>query len=231
MISAGSAVSDSRTAPRTDCSASRFCGGAIGPSEPRAPPPLPWPMAVGAVGGAHGPTESRSASGRRRGSLRVLRCSFREIVTRPAQSWHDQRAASAAAVGKRMRERYFCSTTIVLTVAVTPSSTSTSTIRVPTVRIGSSRWTWRRSIVDPARLLDRVDDVLRRDGAEQAAVLARLVGDRQHRAVEQLRVLARARRRGRARRARRRPRGAGAPATAPFVAGSASLRGIRKLRR
>src|SRR6185295_12562562 len=31
MISAVSAVSDSRTAPSTDCSASRFCGGATGP--------------------------------------------------------------------------------------------------------------------------------------------------------------------------------------------------------
>src|SRR3954471_22537157 len=41
MISAGSAVSESRTAPRTDCSASRFCGGAIG-----APLKLvPWPLA------------------------------------------------------------------------------------------------------------------------------------------------------------------------------------------
>ena len=30
MISAGSAVSESSTAPSTDCSASRFCGGAIG---------------------------------------------------------------------------------------------------------------------------------------------------------------------------------------------------------
>ena len=36
MISAGSAVSDSSTAPRTDCSASRFCGGAA------AEPPLRW---------------------------------------------------------------------------------------------------------------------------------------------------------------------------------------------
>ena len=35
MISAGSAVSDSRTAPSTDCSASRFCGGVIGPSAAR----------------------------------------------------------------------------------------------------------------------------------------------------------------------------------------------------
>src|SRR4051794_22803031 len=37
--------------------------------------------------------------------------------------------------------------------------------------------------VDAARLLDRVDDVLRGDGAEEAAVLARLMGDGQHRAV------------------------------------------------
>src|SRR6476660_5211028 len=45
MISAGSAVSESRTAPRTDCSASRFCGGAIGPSY-GLPPPLEkaWPL-------------------------------------------------------------------------------------------------------------------------------------------------------------------------------------------
>ena len=40
MIRAGSAVSDSRTAPRTDCSASRFCGGAIGPPLK----PEPWPF-------------------------------------------------------------------------------------------------------------------------------------------------------------------------------------------
>src|SRR4051794_20777091 len=39
MISAGSAVSDSSTAPSTDCSASRFWGGAIGP--PRAGDPCP----------------------------------------------------------------------------------------------------------------------------------------------------------------------------------------------
>jgi hypothetical protein len=39
MINAGSAVSDSSTAPRTDCSASRFCGGVIGPSSARE-----WPL-------------------------------------------------------------------------------------------------------------------------------------------------------------------------------------------
>ena len=36
MMSAGSAVSDSSTAPSTDCSASRFWGGAVGPL--KAPP-------------------------------------------------------------------------------------------------------------------------------------------------------------------------------------------------
>src|SRR4051812_23381801 len=33
---------------------------------------------------------------------------------------------------------------------------------------------------DAARFLDRVHDVLRRDGAEQAAVVTRLVRDREH---------------------------------------------------
>src|SRR3954447_4831156 len=47
MISAGSAVSDSSTAPSTDCSTSRFCGGATGPLKPpRAGPSWdqPWPL-------------------------------------------------------------------------------------------------------------------------------------------------------------------------------------------
>src|SRR6185295_14277624 len=38
--------------------------------------------------------------------------------------------------------------------------------------------------LDAAGLLDRVDDVLRRDRAEQTAVVARLVRDREHRAAE-----------------------------------------------
>ena len=89
----------------------------------------------------------------------------------------------------RDREAAYCSTTMVLTLARTPSPTSTVTMRVPTVRIGSSRWTLRRSIVDAAGLLDRVDDVLRGDGAEQAAVVAGLVGDREHGLVELLGAL------------------------------------------
>src|SRR5215212_9685560 len=42
MMSAGSAVSESSTAPSTDCSASRFCGGAIGPSGTRSG--AAWPL-------------------------------------------------------------------------------------------------------------------------------------------------------------------------------------------
>src|SRR4051812_2675371 len=48
---------------------------------------------------------------------------------------------------------------------------------------------------DAAGLLDRVDDVLRRDRAEQAAVVARLVRDRQHGAVQRLGGLTRGGRR------------------------------------
>ena len=44
MMSAGSAVSDSSTAPSTDCSASRFCGGATGPSGMRGAGL--WPLVV-----------------------------------------------------------------------------------------------------------------------------------------------------------------------------------------
>ena len=44
MISAGSAVSESRTAPRTDCSASMFWGGATGPSGMRGG--AEWPLLV-----------------------------------------------------------------------------------------------------------------------------------------------------------------------------------------
>src|SRR3954469_25018474 len=57
MISAGSVVSDSRTAPSTDCSASRFCGGASGA------PVKPLPLCVGALMRA---AESRRAFGRER---------------------------------------------------------------------------------------------------------------------------------------------------------------------
>ena len=74
----------------------------------------------------------------------------------------------------------FASTTIVLTGAITPGATSISTMCVPSSRIGSSRRTLALVDAEPARLLDRVDDLLRGHRAEQAAVLAGLVGDREH---------------------------------------------------
>src|SRR4051812_47293178 len=46
MMRAGSAVSDSSTAPSTDCSASRFWGGGIGPSGMRG---RAWPLVVRSV--------------------------------------------------------------------------------------------------------------------------------------------------------------------------------------
>ena len=82
MISAGSAVSDSSTAPSTDCSASRFCGGVTGPSKPRE-----WPLAGLCRGRSSGPTESRSGSGGdgRRRAISPLaagnRCDPSQIVT------------------------------------------------------------------------------------------------------------------------------------------------------
>ena len=101
---------------------------------------------------------------------------------------------------------------------------------VPTLRIGSSRWTLRLSRRDAARVLDRVGDVLRGDRAEQAAVVAGLLRDREHGLVEQRGVLARALSASRAARSAASWRSAAA-SSAPFVAGCASLRGIRKLRR
>src|SRR3954451_2055916 len=63
MISAGSAVSERSTAPSTDCSASRFCGGATGPLKalPRAGPSWdePWPFV------RSGALMGRSSLGRR----------------------------------------------------------------------------------------------------------------------------------------------------------------------
>ena len=138
MISAGSAVSESRTAPRTDCSASRFCGGAVAVS------PLRWSaIAI-----------RRSSLGRPRGLPAPPR------ARSPRLSAELLRSASVACRSASRRDRAagvllddvllaLASTTIVLMVAVTSSATSTTTMRVPTVRIGSSRWTLRRSMRMP----------------------------------------------------------------------------------
>ncbi len=73
-----------------------------------------------------------------------------------------------------------CGVTMVLISAVTPSTTSTVTMWVPVLRIGSVSSTRRLSSLHPARLPDRVRDLLGGDGAEQAAVVTGLVGDREH---------------------------------------------------
>ena len=133
-------VSDSRIAPRTDCSASIECGGAT-PAGGRCARPIRVPAV------AH----------RRRSSSEV-----RTVATdgsrQPRASPHARRLATQACpesshVGGRARRRArcgcrdggrprgglrqarttargarFCSTTIVLTVAVTPSATSTTTM-------------------------------------------------------------------------------------------------------
>ena len=86
MISAGSAVSDSSTAPSTDCSASRFCGGVTGPSKPRE-----WPLAGLRSVALIGPTESRS---RLRPSSAELPCSLRRVLSESSRM-SDQRVRAA----------------------------------------------------------------------------------------------------------------------------------------
>src|SRR3954468_13632686 len=101
MISAGSAVAESRPQPSPDCSASRFCGGAIGPPLK----PVPWPLArLGALMG-------RSILGRPSEdnifSLLLSACS--------------RRSPGGAGASRDLREAgepYSCATTIVLTVAI-----------------------------------------------------------------------------------------------------------------
>ena len=97
---------------------------------------------------------------------------------------------SAVASGQRRQPvASYSAVTMVLTSAVTPSDTSTVTMCVPVVLIGSLSWTLRLSSLTPARLPHRVDDLLRGDRAEQPAVVARLVRDREHGLAQQRRVL------------------------------------------
>src|SRR5262245_7406917 len=111
MIRAGSAVSDRRTAPRTDCSASRFWGGAIGPSKPPWRPPSeaeePWPLVrSGALIGRSSLGRPPVALGRLSGPPPLA-----------PQNCH-------GAVGELERS-YLSSVTMVFTVAITPGVTST----------------------------------------------------------------------------------------------------------
>ena len=84
---------------------------------------------------------------------------------------------------------YFASATIVFTLAVTPPPTSISTMKLPVSRIGSSSRIFLLVDLHAAGGLDRLGDLLRGDGAEQLAVLAGLVVDRQHGLGEQGRGL------------------------------------------
>ena len=181
MISVCSAVSDSSTAPRTDCSASRFCGGVTGPSRQARSGGVA--VAVGCGRGAHEAAESRSRVGPNVRSAWNVRRFVREREGPPE--------AAVRYAAARCGARYFCSTTMVLTVAVTPvgdldddHAGADGLDRLVEVDVAAVDR-------DAARLLDGVGDVLRGDRAEQAAVLAGLVGDREDRLVEQRGVLLR----------------------------------------
>ena len=99
------------------------------------------------------------------------------VVRRDAARWRQ--------AGRRRPPGHACGVTIVLMSAVTPSATSTVTMWVPVVWIGSVEQD--PPLVEPhaARLADRVRDLLGGDGAEQPAVVARLVRDREHGLAQQ----------------------------------------------
>src|SRR5829696_2250947 len=173
MTSAGSAVSESRTAPSTDCSASRFCGGATAPGAP-APscPPLkrrvcplvrsgtvigrpslgPGPVAPP---GVPAPCD-RFVAGLDEGVTGLLLLD-------------DHRLDGRRDAGRDLDLDHARADRLDRLVAVVDANA--------------------------ARLLDGVDDVLRGDRAEEPAVVASLVRDGEDGLVEQGRVLLRAGRR------------------------------------
>src|SRR5919198_65098 len=164
MISAGSAVSESSTAPSTDCSASRFCGGAIGPLKPWDVCPL---VRSGALIG-------RSSLGRRPVALAVPDGPFllrpqicREVVAESGRSpcralllLDDHRLDGRGDAGRDLDLDH-------------PRADGLDRLAEADV-VAVDR--------DAAGLLDRVRDVLRGHGAEEAALLAGLVRDREDRA-------------------------------------------------
>ena len=135
-----------------------------------------------------------------------------------------ERAPPCAAAGRR--RRYFLATTMVLIVAVhAVDDLDDDHVGADVLdRLGQVHV----AFVDPqaARFADRGGDVLGGDRAEQAPVGAGLLGDRQHRAVEQVDVLLRFLDASRAARSSAAWRWR-IVSIAPFVAGWASLRGIR----
>ena len=144
MISAGSAVSDSRTAPSTDCSASRFCGGATGPSGMRGTGEWPLPLAWVRSGSAHaaGGVDPRSARSANTCSLEAHPATCGRFGSHGAGTTTAARWAAVGKARRARRARLLLLDDHGLDVAVTPGSTSTTTMRVPTV--GSARRGGRR---------------------------------------------------------------------------------------
>src|SRR3954452_5564605 len=151
MISAGSAVSDSSTAPSTDCSASRFCGGATGPSNVR-PPPLAklWPLVrSGALMGRPSLGRCPVAAGPSEGRSLLIPRTCRGVGAESLLLLGDDRLHRGDDAVRH------------LDVDHSRAHGADRLVEADVAAID----------VDPARLLDRVDDVLRGDRAGQAAVL------------------------------------------------------------
>ena len=140
-------------------------------------------------------------------------------------------SGGATATATAVSARRHSAVTMVLTRPSRRPTTSISTMWVPVLRIGSSSCTLRWSSFSPRACLDGVGDLLGGDGAEQPAVVAGLVRDREHGLAQQrggllgLRLGLRGGALGRLACARC------ASAIDAGVAGWASLRGTRKLRR
>src|SRR5829696_6050278 len=154
MISAGSAVSESRTAPRTDCSASRFCGGAVAVS------PLRWSaIAIPAI-------ESRSGIGGFGARARKLLRLSAELLRRASVA----RASLDLAALLLFDDHRLDGRGDVVGDLDDDHARADGADRLVEVDLAAID-------ADAARLADGVDDVLRRDGAEQAPVVAGLVRD------------------------------------------------------
>src|SRR4051794_26718809 len=173
MISAGSAVSESRTAPSTDCSASRFWGGAIGPLRVGEPCPL---VRSGALIG-------RASLGRRP----VAPVGSSSPFLHPAEICRE--------VGAKWKRSPFGPLLLLDDHRLDGRDDARRDLDLDHARPDRLDRLAETDVVavdrDAPGLLDGVRDVLRRDRAEQPAVLARLVRDREDGAVQQLGALAR----------------------------------------
>src|SRR5687768_4467898 len=161
MISAGSAVSDSSTAPRTDCSASRFWGGATGPSGMRGGGAWPLLVRSGVLTG-----EPSLGSGSDRTHVLPATCgnrSARGARTRTAASrgGRPAQSSSRAAVRLLLLDHHGLDggDDAVLDLDLDHAGADRlDRLLEPDVALVDR---------DAARLLDGVDDVLRRHRAEQ----------------------------------------------------------------